>query len=93
MPKDSIIKPGMVNIFTEIIINESIDRVADYTANPDNAPEWYVNNELSRNRAYEVSKRILIQYDPELRSNKLIYPDTLSYRDSFNLQYSMHFPE
>lgn len=33
----------MVDVFTEIIIDCPLDRVSDYTANPDNAPEWYVN--------------------------------------------------
>ena len=33
----------MVNVFTEITINKPIDMVAGYAANPDNAPEWYVN--------------------------------------------------
>ena len=33
----------MVDVFTQIVINKSIDMVADYAANPDNAPEWYVN--------------------------------------------------
>ena len=33
----------MVNVLTEITINKSIDIVADYAGNPDNAPEWYVN--------------------------------------------------
>ena len=35
----------MVNVHTDIIINKPIDIVADYAANPDNAPEWYVNIE------------------------------------------------
>jgi uncharacterized protein YndB with AHSA1/START domain len=33
----------MVNVLTEIIIDCPRDRVSEYAANPDNAPEWYVN--------------------------------------------------
>jgi len=33
----------MVEVFTEIQINCPKNRVAEYSANPDNAPEWYVN--------------------------------------------------
>ena len=33
----------MVNVFTEIIIDKPLEAVANYAANPDNAPIWYVN--------------------------------------------------
>ncbi|MFC5452762.1 SRPBCC family protein [Paenibacillus aestuarii] len=33
----------MVNVLTEITINRPIAVVAEYAANPDHAPEWYVN--------------------------------------------------
>lgn len=33
----------MVNVVTEIIIQRPIKEVSEYAANPDHAPEWYVN--------------------------------------------------
>jgi len=33
----------MVNVTTETIIHASIEDVAAFAANPDNAPQWYVN--------------------------------------------------
>jgi len=33
----------MVDVRTEIVIDESVDVVSEYGMNPDNAPEWYVN--------------------------------------------------
>ncbi|AUZ35604.1 ATPase [Arthrobacter sp. PGP41] len=33
----------MVNVQTEIHINRPRAEVAEYAANPDNAPQWYVN--------------------------------------------------
>ncbi len=33
----------MIDVSTEIDINCSREKVAEYSANPDNAPKWYVN--------------------------------------------------
>ncbi|MEH7306035.1 SRPBCC family protein [Neobacillus drentensis] len=33
----------MVDIFTDIIIDRPVAEVSTYAANPDHAPEWYVN--------------------------------------------------
>ncbi|MFT9596756.1 SRPBCC family protein [Mesobacillus sp.] len=33
----------MVDVLTEIEIKSPVERVSEYAANPDNAPEWYVN--------------------------------------------------
>ena len=33
----------MIDVSTEIDINCPRDKVAEYSANPDNAPKWYVN--------------------------------------------------
>jgi uncharacterized membrane protein len=33
----------MVDVITKIIINRSREKVSEYSSNPDNAPEWYVN--------------------------------------------------
>ena len=33
----------MVDVLTEITINKPLNRVSTYAANPDHAPEWYVN--------------------------------------------------
>ncbi|MGG3467536.1 SRPBCC family protein [Neobacillus pocheonensis] len=33
----------MVDVITEIEIQRPVEQVSNYAANPDNAPEWYVN--------------------------------------------------
>ncbi|MFB9325589.1 SRPBCC family protein [Paenibacillus aurantiacus] len=33
----------MVDVHTEILIHKSVERTAEYAANPEHAPEWYVN--------------------------------------------------
>ena len=33
----------MVNVQTQVHINRPRAEVAEYAANPDNAPQWYVN--------------------------------------------------
>ena len=38
----------MVNVQTEVVINRPRAQVADYAANPDNAPRWYVNIQRSQ---------------------------------------------
>jgi len=37
----------MINVFTEVTINKPVDLIADYAANPNKAPEWYVNKPSS----------------------------------------------
>jgi uncharacterized membrane protein len=33
----------LVDVITKIHINSPVERVSNYSADPDNAPEWYVN--------------------------------------------------
>ncbi|MDQ6423084.1 SRPBCC family protein [Paenibacillus sp. LHD-117] len=45
----------MVDVLTEIIIHCPCDKVSEYAANPDNAPEWYVNIDSAE---WQTPKRI-----------------------------------
>jgi uncharacterized membrane protein len=50
-----------VDVTTQIVIDRPQDRVAGYSADPDNAPEWYVNIksvEWKTERPAEVGSRI-----------------------------------
>lgn len=37
----------MVDVFTEITIQAPLQKVSEYAANPDKAPEWYINIDSS----------------------------------------------
>src|SRR5690242_21660604 len=51
----SAVKINMVNVTTVTIIHASIEDVAAFAANPDNAPQWYVNIK-SRSEERRVGK-------------------------------------
>lgn len=51
----------MVDVYTEVLIQCPIDKVANYAADPDNAPHWYVNiksAEWRTDKPLQVGSRI-----------------------------------
>jgi hypothetical protein len=58
---ESLIDNNMVDVLTEIQIHAPLVQVSEYTANPDHAPEWYVNIksvEWKTDRMLQVGSRI-----------------------------------
>ncbi len=64
----------MVDVQTEITINKPLHVVAEYSMNPDNAPEWYVN---IKSAEWLTSKPLTtgsqIAFKAEFLSKKLSY--------------------
>lgn len=64
----------MVDVLTEIIIDCPREKTAEYAANPDNAPEWYVNidsSEWQTQKPLAIGSRIA--FKAQFLGRKLAY--------------------
>jgi len=64
----------MVNVYTEIIICRPIEQVASYAANPDHAPDWYINiDSASWLTEKKIEKGSLIAFTAQFLGRELAY--------------------
>ncbi|MFD2443074.1 SRPBCC family protein [Bacillus sp. CGMCC 1.16607] len=64
----------MVDVFTEINIKNSLEKVSEYAANPDNAPKWYVNiNSVEWRTAKPLTLGSQIAFKAEFLGRDLSY--------------------
>lgn len=64
----------MVDVYTEITIKSPIKEVSEYAANPDHAPEWYVNiHSAEWKTAKPLKKGSLIAFKAKFLGRELAY--------------------
>ena len=64
----------MVNVKTEILIDNPIEKVAEYAANPDNAPNWTMNiKSVEWKTAKPLTIGSQISFKAEFLGRKLAY--------------------